>query len=90
MGTKIPIDRDTVERMILLGMDVDRYEAQVIPDLQARVGTLTRALKELVGAVAEARRKPLLAGQVDTASARAQLVLETGLGQLRNGKPPSA
>jgi len=83
MAAKIPIDKETVERMIILGMDVDRYEAQVIPDLQARVGALTRALQDLVDAVREARQDPLSAVQVDAASTRAQLVIETGLMQLR-------
>jgi hypothetical protein len=89
MGVKIPIDKETVERMIILGMDVDRYEAQVIPDLQARVGALTRALQDLVGAVRQARQDPVFAAQVDAASTRAQLVIETGLMQLRSGAKAS-
>jgi hypothetical protein len=42
--------RDEVDRMILMKMDLDRYEAQLIPDLQQRVHDLTGALRELVAA----------------------------------------
>ncbi len=41
MSTRILVEREEVDRMILIGMDVDRYQTQVIPDLQQRVGELT-------------------------------------------------
>ena len=79
MSTRIFVEREAVDRMILIGMDVDRYQTQVIPDLQQRVGDLTRALKDLVGAVGVARQHLPLASQVEGATARAQQVLEAGL-----------
>ena len=79
MSTRILVEREAVDRMILIGMDVDRYQTQVMPDLQQRVGDLTRALKDLVGAVGVARQDPALASQVEGATARAQQVLEAGL-----------
>jgi hypothetical protein len=47
---RILLARDEVDRMVLMKMDLDRYEAQVIPDLQQQVFDLTRALKALVAA----------------------------------------
>ncbi|TMD20943.1 MAG: hypothetical protein E6I98_03675 [Chloroflexi bacterium] len=86
MSTRISVERETVDRMILVGMDVDRYQTQVIPDLQQRVGELTRALKDLVGAVGVARHNPALANQVEGATARAQHVLEAGLPNTKGGQ----
>jgi len=86
MTNRISLDREAVDRMILIGMDVDRYQTQVIPDLQERVEDLTRALKDLVGAVRAARENPALASQVDGSSARAQKVLEAGLAQTHGGQ----
>jgi hypothetical protein len=80
------MDRETVDRMILIGMDVDRYQAQVIPDLQQRVAELTRALKDLVGAVEAARQNPATASRVEGASSRAQQILEAGLPHLQGGQ----
>ena len=79
LGTRFLMDRESVDRMILIGMDVDRYQTQVIPDLQQRVAELTRTLSDLVGAVGTARHNPALAGLVEGASARAQLILDAGL-----------
>ncbi|HEY3195526.1 MAG TPA: hypothetical protein VGK42_09855 [Candidatus Dormibacteraeota bacterium] len=79
LGTRFLMDRETVDRMILIGMDVDRYQTQVIPDLHQRVAELTRALRDLVGAVGTARHNPALASLVEGPSARAQLVLDAGL-----------
>jgi len=42
--------RDEVDRLVMMRMDLDRYEAQLIPDLQQLVFDLTRALKGLVAA----------------------------------------
>ena len=86
MSNRISLDRETVDHMILVGMDVDRYQTQVIPDLQQRVGELTRALKDLVGALGVARQDPALAGQVEGASARAEQVLEAGLPDTKGGQ----
>lgn len=89
MSNRISLDRETVDHMILVGMDVDRYQTQVIPDLQQRVGELTRALKDLVGAVGAvgaARQNPALASQVDGSCARAQKVLEAVLPQTHGGQ----
>ena len=44
------ITKDEMDRMVLMKMDLDRYEAQLIPDLQQRVIDLTRALKSMVAA----------------------------------------
>lgn len=56
--------RDEFDRLILMRMDLDRYEAQLIPDLQQQVLDLTRALKGLVAAsgdVSLANREEALA-----------------------------
>ena len=47
---KLVMSRDEVDRMVLMKMDLDPYEAQLIPDLQQRVFDLTRALKAMVAA----------------------------------------
>ena len=86
MSNRISLDRETVDHMILVGMDVDRYQTQVIPDLQQRVGELTQALKDLIGAVRAARQNPALATHLDSASVRAQKVLEAGLPQTKGGQ----
>jgi len=86
MSNRILLDRETVDRMILIGMDVDRYQTQVIPDLQQRVAQLTRALKDLVRAVGDARQDPALASHVEGASSRAQQVLEAGLLHTKGGQ----
>jgi len=75
MSNRISLDREEVDRMILIGMDFDRYQTQVIPDLQQRVGELTRGLTDLVGAVIAARQNPALAIHVDDSIGRAQKVL---------------
>ena len=54
-GGRIVMATDEVERMMLAGMDVDRYETQVIPDLRARVGDLTMALSALIEAADDLR-----------------------------------
>jgi hypothetical protein len=87
MSNRISLEREEVERMILLGMDADRYQTQVVPDLQQRVSDLTRALKDLVGAVGAERKNGALSPQVDGASTRVQKVLEAGLLPTNGGKP---
>ena len=86
MSNRISLDREAVDRMILVGMDVDRYQTQVIPDLQQRVAELTRALKDLIRAIEAARQNPALASQVDTASSKAQKVLEDGIARTNGGQ----
>jgi hypothetical protein len=46
--------RDEVDRLVMMRMDLDRYEAQLIPDLQQQILDLTRALKGLVAASGDA------------------------------------
>jgi len=75
MSNRISLDREEVDRMILLGMDFDRYQTQVVPDLQQRVGDLTRALTDLIGAVLAARQDPALASHLDESIGKAQKVL---------------
>jgi len=75
MSSRISLDREEVDRLILLGMDFDRYQTQVIPDLQQRVGELTRALTDLVANVLAARQNTALARHVDESIGRAQKVL---------------
>jgi hypothetical protein len=49
-GGRIVMARDEVDRLVQMRMDLDRYEAQLIPDLQQLVLDLTRALRGLVAA----------------------------------------
>ena len=75
MSNRISLDREEVDRLILLGMDFDRYQTQVVPDLQQTVGELTRALTDLVRAVLAARQSPALVSDVDESIGIAQKVL---------------
>jgi hypothetical protein len=86
MNTKIVMDREAVDRMILVGMDADRYQTQVIPDLQRRVGELMRALKAIIDAVEAARQKPSLGDHLEAASLRASQVLHAVLPQTKGGQ----
>ena len=61
---RVLMARDEVDPLILMRKDLDRYEAQLIPDLQQQVLDLTRALKGLVAAsgdVSLANREEALA-----------------------------
>ena len=71
MTARISIDRDEMDRLVLMRMDVDRYEAQLIPDLNARVHDLTLALGMLLAAAADASSSNL-----QEAMARARQALE--------------
>lgn len=51
MSEKVVIDRDELDRLVLIRMDLDRYEAQLIPDLQQEVDALRHTLRRLVEAV---------------------------------------
>ena len=62
-GERIVLTRDAVDRMVMMSMDLDRYEAQLIPDLQQQVLDLFRALRGLVAAaddLSPANRKEAL------------------------------
>ena len=50
---RVLMARGEVDRLVLMKMDLDRYEAQLIPDLQQQVLDLTRALKVLVAAAGD-------------------------------------
>ena len=52
--SRILMDREDVDRMIMMRMDLDRYEAQLIPDLPQETLALPPALRRLVEAVREA------------------------------------
>jgi hypothetical protein len=54
MNDKVVIERDEMDRLVLMRMDLDRYEAQVIPDLQQERLALYHALRRLIEAVREA------------------------------------
>jgi DNA mismatch repair ATPase MutS len=51
LSEKVVIDREELDRLVLMRMDLDRYEAQLIPDLQQEVDALRNALRRLVDAV---------------------------------------
>ncbi len=54
MSDKVVVDRDEMDRLVLMRIDLDRYEAQLIPDLYKENGALRKALQRLVEAVQEA------------------------------------
>jgi hypothetical protein len=54
MSDRVVIERVEMDR--LMRIDLDRYEAQLIPDLQQEVLALRHALRRLVEAVREAER----------------------------------
>jgi hypothetical protein len=54
MSDRVVIERDEMDRIVLMRMDLDRYEAQLIPDLQQETLALHHALRRLVEAVREA------------------------------------
>lgn len=87
MSNRISLNREEVDRMILLGMDADRYQTQVVPDLQQRVFDLTRALRDLVAAVGAERNNRALADLVDGACARAEKVLDAVIPPTTGGTP---
>lgn len=53
LSGRVVMPGDEIDPLILMRMDLDRYEGQVIPDLQAQVCDLTRALKGLVAAAGD-------------------------------------
>jgi hypothetical protein len=87
MSNRISLNREEVDRMILLGMDADRYQTQVVPDLQQRVSDLARALKELVEAVGVEGKNGAVSRQLHAARASAEKVLEADRLPTNGGKP---
>lgn len=57
MSDRVIIDRDEMDRLVLMRMDLDRYEAQLIPDLQQEVVALRNALRAVVEAVQEEEQR---------------------------------
>ena len=72
MRERVSIDRDEMDRLVLMRTDVDHYEAQLIPDLMSRVQDLTQALELLVAAIPENSR-----GNLGEAVAQATRVLRS-------------
>lgn len=56
MPDRVIVDGDKMNRLVMMRMDLDRYEAQLIPDLQHDVHTLHHTLRRLVEAVEEAEQ----------------------------------
>ena len=71
MTEKVVIDRDELDRFVLMRMGLDRYEAQLIPDLQQEVDALRRTLGRLVDAVQGAEQ--LISLEATTESLRSAL-----------------
>jgi hypothetical protein len=64
-GSRVLMARNEVDRLDAMRMNLDTYQAQLIPDLQQLVFDLTRALKGLVAAsgdISVANREEALAG----------------------------
>src|SRR5579859_5318069 len=56
MSDRVVIERHEMDRLVLMRRDLDRYEAQLIPDLQRETLALYHALRTLVVAVREAEQ----------------------------------
>jgi len=54
MSEKVIVRRDEMDRLVLMRMDLDRYEAQLIPDLYKENLALRNALRRLVQVIQEA------------------------------------
>ena len=54
MSEKVIVSRDEMDRLVLMRMDLDRYEAQLIPDLYKENLAVRNALRRLVQAIQEA------------------------------------
>ncbi len=53
MSGKVVVARDEMDRLVLMRMDLDRYEAQLIPDLYEENHALRNALRRLVQVIQE-------------------------------------
>jgi hypothetical protein len=54
MSEKVVLGRDEMDRLVLMRMDLDRYEAELIPDLYKENLALRHALRRLVQVIQEA------------------------------------
>jgi hypothetical protein len=54
MSEKVIVGRDEMDRLVLMRMDLDRYEAQLIPDLYKENLALRNALRLLLQVIREA------------------------------------
>jgi hypothetical protein len=54
MSEKVVVGREEMDRLVLMRMDLDRYEAQLIPDLYQENLALRNALQRLLEVVQEA------------------------------------
>jgi hypothetical protein len=86
MADRMIVDGDEMNRLVLMRMDLDRYEAQLIPDLQHDVHTLHHTLRRLVEAVEEAEHALDLEASTShrTALHEAQRLLEERKDPSRN------
>jgi hypothetical protein len=69
MTERVVIDRAEMDRFLLMRMELDRYEAQLIPDLQQEAVALRHALRKLVDAIQDAERTPHLGSNVSNHAA---------------------
>lgn len=70
--------RDEVDRLVMMRMDLDRYEGQLIPDLQQQVFDLTRALKGLVPASGDTGLDTSLANQKKALATARRVLSQAG------------
>jgi hypothetical protein len=54
MSEKVVVGREEMDRLVLMRMDLDRYETQLIPDLYQENLALRNALQRLLEVVQEA------------------------------------
>ena len=88
MSDKVVIERDEMDRLVLMRMDLDRYEAQLIPELQQEALALYHALRRLVEAVGEAEH--LLKLEATTSHRGALLEAERLLAELEQRREDAA
>jgi len=88
MSEKVVVERDEKSRLVLMQMDLDRYEAQLIPDLQQATLALHHALRRLVEAVREAEH--LLKLEATTGHRAALHDAERLLADLEQGREEAA
>jgi hypothetical protein len=55
LSEKVVINRDELDRLVLMRMDLDRYEAQLMPDLQQKVEALRHTGRRLVDTIQDGR-----------------------------------
>jgi hypothetical protein len=86
INDRVLVDRDEMDRLVQMRLDLDRYEAQLIPDLQQEALALRHALRRLVEAVQEAEELLSLEATKSHRGALrdAQRLLDEPTGLLRN------